>query len=106
MPREETKAVDFTKLPFYEVKDLGAAHQKGFRWRYWNYQSKLGIYIVAVINANDGECFDWCAYIGANEQGAYKESDGWQEVVDRGAKLSPKEAIAIFPMFKDIPYRW
>ena len=105
MVREE-KEVKLEDLSFKITKDKGAGHVKGYTWKYWNHQGKIGIYILAVVNIHDGIVFDWSVYIGASEAGSKKEMDGVMEVADRGSKMSSREAFALFPQFIYCAYRW
>jgi len=97
---------EFERLPAHirQWPGGGGRHQRAINWHYWNAMD-LGIYIVAAVNAVDGVPFDWAAYIGANQEGCQDEHDGYQDVLDHGAKIGPDLANAAFPEYAHIPYR-
>lgn len=103
---KEEKEVLLEDVSFKFTKDMGAEHIKGYTWKYWNFQGKIGIYILAVVNIHKGIVFDWSVYIGASVAGSKRELDGVLEVADDGSKMSSHEAFALFPQFKDCHYRW
>lgn len=105
MSREE-KSVKLEDLSFKITKDMGAGHVRGFTWKYWNFQGRVGIYILAVMNIHKGIAFDWAVYVGGNVEGSKRELDGVMNIAEEGSKMSPTEAIGLFPQFKDVPYRW
>lgn len=101
----EEKVVKLEDVSFKITKDMGAEHIKGYTWKYFNH-NRLGIYILAVVNIHKGIVFDWAVYVGASASGAKRELDGVMEVANEGCKMSSYEAFALFPQFKDVPYRW
>lgn len=65
--------------------------------RYYNSHG-IGTAIVAVVNhKEDGDVFDWSAYIGGSSRGARRETWAVEDVARSGCKLSKRDAQFYFP---------
>ena len=78
-----------TYLPYHRFQEDN--RQVKLEGRYWNPENQ-NICVVASITKE----IDWAAYIGACP-GAGCEKDALSYVVDRGTKLSEKDARYFFP---------
>ena len=109
---EETKELRFDDLPLHEVEGQ-APNRRGFRWRYWcvplddelGMNDLVGIYVVAVINEENGYPRSWWAAIGGSLSGAEKERTGFHHVASYGSKIDERIARVIWPEFDAIPWR-
>ena len=75
-------------MPYMAWASAGAGDVVGVA--YWNSNGK-GIAIVAVKGSNT----DWAAYAGADDGWSERECIEW--TVRHGAKLSQRQAAALFP---------
>jgi hypothetical protein len=61
------------------------------------------VVVVAVVNYDDGDVFDWAAYIGVGSSD--NEMDCYEQVAERGNKLSERDAQYYAPHLPIQKYR-
>ncbi len=66
--------------------------------------AEFAVAIVAVITKIDGEIMDWAAYIGGSLS-TQQEQVAIDGAVERGNKLTPREAMFYFPHLPAEKYR-